>query len=65
MLQKLGMSPERFRVEYVSAAEGVHYAEMIKEVDNQMHALGADKIKAENAKLRPVLKRLLDRKKLK
>jgi hypothetical protein len=30
MLIKFGMSLERFRVEYVSAAEGIHYAEVIK-----------------------------------
>ena len=59
MLQKLGMSPERFQVEYVSAAEGVHYAEMIREVDNRMRTLGENKIKAENAKLCPVIERLL------
>ena len=63
MLQKLGMSPERFRVEYVSAAEGVYFAELIREIDAQMHALGKDKIKAENAKLRPVLENMLKRKK--
>jgi heterodisulfide reductase subunit A len=63
MLQKLGMSPERFRVEYVSAAEGVYFAELIREIDAQMHALGKDKIKAENAKLRPVLESMLKRKK--
>jgi heterodisulfide reductase subunit A len=65
MLEKLGMSSERFRVEYVSAAEGVHYAEIIKEVDSQMKALGEKKIKAENAKLRPILQKMLDRKKQK
>ena len=59
------MSPERFRVENVSAAEGVHYAEMIKEVDNQMRTLRTDRIKSENAKLRPVLEKMLDRKKQK
>ncbi|MEM2119078.1 MAG: hydrogenase iron-sulfur subunit, partial [Candidatus Bathyarchaeia archaeon] len=32
MLQKLGMSPERLRVEYVSAAEGVKFAEIVKEM---------------------------------
>jgi heterodisulfide reductase subunit A len=63
MLQKLGMSPERFRVEYVSAAEGVHFAELIQEIDGQMCALGRDKIMAENAKLRPVLENMLKRKK--
>ena len=59
------MSPERFGVEYVSAAERVHYAKMIKEVDNQMRTLRTDRIKSENAKLRPVLEKILDRKKQK
>jgi len=63
MLQKLGMSPERFRVEYVSAAEGVHFAELVRELDAQMKALGKEKIKAENAKLRPLIENMLERKK--
>ncbi len=63
MLEKLGMSPQRFRVEYVSAAEGIHYAEVIKEIDSEMHALGKDKIKAENAKLKPIIENMLRRKK--
>ena len=62
MLTKLGMSPERFRVEYVSAAEGIHYAEVIKEIDSQMKALGKEKIQAENAKLKPILENMLKRK---
>lgn len=62
MLQKLGLSPERFRVEYVSAAEGVKFAEVVREMTEQMHALGKDKIVAENAKLRPVLENMLKRK---
>jgi heterodisulfide reductase subunit A len=65
MLTKLGMSPERFRVEYVSAAEGVHYAELIREIDAQMKAIGKEKIKAENAKLRPIIENMLNRKKQK
>jgi hypothetical protein len=56
------MSPERFRVEYVSAAEGVRFAEIIKEMGAQMQALGEDKIKAENAKLKPFLDNMLKRK---
>jgi heterodisulfide reductase subunit A len=62
MLQKLGMSPERLRVEYVSAAEGIKFAEVVKEITAQMHALGKDKIKAENAKMRPILENMLKRK---
>jgi len=65
MLQKLGMSPERFRVEYVSAAEGIHFAELIREIDAQRKALGKEKIKAENAKLRPIFENMLKRKKQK
>ncbi|MEM3536506.1 MAG: hydrogenase iron-sulfur subunit [Candidatus Bathyarchaeia archaeon] len=62
MLHKLGLSPERFRVEYVSAAEGVKFAEIIREMTEQLHALGKERIKAENAKLRPVLENMLKRK---
>jgi heterodisulfide reductase subunit A len=62
MLNKLGMSPERFRVEYVSAAEGVKFAEIIREMAARMNALGKDKIKAENAKLKSVLENMLKRK---
>ncbi len=63
MLEKLGLSPERFRVEYVSAAEGVKFAELNKEMTEQMKSLGKAKIKAENEKLRPMLEKMLSRKK--
>jgi heterodisulfide reductase subunit A len=63
MLQKLGLSPERFRVEYVSAAEGVKFAEVIRQMDEQIKALGEQKIKTENAKLKPILDNMLARKK--
>jgi len=63
ILEKLGLSPERFRVEYVSAAEGIKFAAIMKEMTEQMEALGPEKIKAENEKLRPVLDRMLSRKK--
>jgi F420-non-reducing hydrogenase iron-sulfur subunit len=62
MLNKLGLSPERFRVEYVSAAEGVKFAEIVTEMAAQMNTLGKDKIKSENAKLKPVLENMLKRK---
>jgi len=62
MLEKLGLSPERFRIEYISAAEGVKFAGLIKEMTEQMKTLGKERIKAENAKLRPVLDRMLSRK---
>jgi coenzyme F420-reducing hydrogenase delta subunit len=62
MLEKLGLSPERFRVEYVSAAEGVKFARIVREMTEQMHALGKDKIEAENKKLHPILEKMLKRK---
>ena len=62
MLQKLGLSPERFRVEFISASEGVKFAEVVTEMTEQMHALGKDKIKAENEKLRSILEKMLKRK---
>lgn len=62
MLIKLGMSPERFRVEYVSAAEGIRYAEVIKEIDTDLKALGKGKILKETEKMRPLLENMLKRK---
>ena len=62
MLQRLGLSPERFRVEYVSAAEGVKFAQVVEDMTEQMNSLGEDKIKAENDKLRPILEKMLKRK---
>jgi hypothetical protein len=62
MLQKLGLSSERLRVEYVSAAEGVKFAEVVKETTGQMVTLGKERIKAENEKLRPILENLLKKK---
>jgi coenzyme F420-reducing hydrogenase delta subunit len=61
VLTKMGLSPERFRVEYISAAEGIRFAEVIKEIDAQRQTLGKSKIQAENAKLRPMLENMLKR----
>jgi heterodisulfide reductase subunit A len=62
MLEKLGLSKERFRVDYVSAAEGVKFQGLVKEMTEQMKAIGKEKIKAENEKLKPVLEKMLTRK---
>jgi coenzyme F420-reducing hydrogenase delta subunit len=61
MLQKLGLSPERFRVEYVSSAEGEKFVSIVKEMTTQMKELGKEKILSENAKLRPTLENMLRR----
>ena len=62
MLTKLGLSQERFRVDYVSSAEGEKFVQIVKEMNEQMKALGKEKILAENAKLRPTLENMLKRK---
>ncbi len=62
MLQKLGMSPERLRVEYVSAAEGVRFADTVRDMTASLYKLGKEKIKAENAKLKPFMDNMLKRK---
>jgi hypothetical protein len=59
MLEKLGLSPDRLHVEYVSAAEGVKFAEIVKQITAQMGALGKDKIKAENEKMHSTLENML------
>ncbi len=62
MLQKLGLSKERFRVDYVSSAEGEKFVQIVKEMNDHIKALGKEKIQAENAKLRPTLENMLKRK---
>jgi heterodisulfide reductase subunit A len=65
MLEKLGLSPERLKIDYISAAEGSKFAEVITEMTEQMKNLGRDRILAENQKLRPIIERMLARKKAK
>jgi heterodisulfide reductase subunit A len=62
MLTKLGMSTERLRISYISAAEGLIFANTMKEMTKQMDDLGLDTINSENAKLRPIIQRMLARK---
>ena len=57
-----GMSPERLRVSYVSAAEGVIYANIMKEMDKQITDLGPDRIREETEKLRPGIEKILGKK---
>lgn len=39
----LGMEPERFRVEWISAAEGARFAQVVKEMTREIQALGPNK----------------------
>jgi len=63
VLEKLGLTSDRFRVEYISAAEGVKFAEVIREMSARMKEIGKERIKAENAKLKPFIDRMFARKK--
>ena len=62
VLEKLGVSHGRLRIAWISAAEGLIFADLVKEMTQQMGDLGIDRIKAENDKIRPVLERMLSRK---
>lgn len=63
ILEKMGLTPERFRVEYISAAEGVKFAEVIREMMAKMQEIGRERIEAENAKLKPFIDGMFARKK--
>jgi heterodisulfide reductase subunit A len=63
MLTKIGMSPERLRVEYISAAEGIRYAEIIKEIEQQRKTL-ENKINEETEKLKPTIEHILNKQQL-
>jgi len=60
-LERMGISPERFRIEWISAAEGEKYARVITEMDQTLKRLGVERIKAENEKARDQLARRLRR----
>jgi heterodisulfide reductase subunit A len=60
-LEKMGVSPERFRVEWISAAEGQKYARVITEMDKTLHELGPDFIRQENEEIRDQMAKRLRR----
>ena len=61
-LTKQGMSPERLHVAYVSAAEGLIFANKMKAMDREIKELGADRIREENDLLRPGIEKILGKK---
>jgi len=63
ILEKMGLTPERFKVEYISAAEGVKFAEVIREMTAKMQEIGRERIEAENVKLKPFIDGMFARKK--
>jgi heterodisulfide reductase subunit A len=60
-LEKMGISPERFRVEWISAAEGGKYARVIREMDETLKSLDAQALKEEIERVRPELEKRLRR----
>jgi len=60
-LQRMGISPERFRLEWISAAEGEKFAEVIRDMDRVLNSLGQKRIKEENARAHPALEKRLSR----
>jgi F420-non-reducing hydrogenase iron-sulfur subunit len=40
MLEDLGIEPERFKLEWVSASEGERFAQIIREFTEEVKALG-------------------------
>lgn len=59
MLPRFGISAERLRLEWFSAAEAGFYVNLVKQMVETMKKIGPEKIKAENEKARPFLERLL------
>jgi heterodisulfide reductase subunit A len=58
-LKKTGISPQRLRVEWISAAEGEKYARVITEMDRTLRGLGRSRIRAENESALPELEKRL------
>jgi len=58
-LEKLGISPERFRVEWISAAEGGKYSRVITDMDQTLKEIGPVRIQEENEKSLPGLEKRL------
>lgn len=60
-LEKLGISPGRFRVESISATEGAKWARVMTETNETIQELTIDRIIMENEKARPKLTRFVRR----
>ena len=60
-MERLGIDPERFRVEWISAAEGEKYARVITEMTAKLRSLDKENVRAQNAKAQPEITRRLER----
>jgi len=57
IFDKMGMSPGRFRVEWISAAEGEKYARVINEMQDVIEGIGKEKLQKEIEELRPQMEK--------
>jgi len=55
LLAKTGLEPERIRLEWNSAAEGQHFADLVKEFTEQVRAVGPTPLKAPSPDPRTML----------
>ncbi|MFX1562200.1 MAG: hydrogenase iron-sulfur subunit [Promethearchaeota archaeon] len=55
MLERIGIDSRRFRLEWVSAAEGDKWAAIISEMTADLQSIGREAIIAENERVRPEL----------
>ncbi len=59
ILEKIGISPQRFRIEWISAAEGAKYARVIREMGESLKAFDPQALHEENERVRPELEKRL------
>lgn len=57
ILERAGISPKRFRVEWMSAAEGQTFSKVMKELSETLKSIGIERIKEENEKSKPELEK--------
>lgn len=60
-LDRLGVTPGRFRVEWISAAEGEKYARVIREMDEVLRSIPKEQLMEEIERLRPEFEKRLRR----
>jgi len=61
IFERMNMSPGRFRVEWISAAEGDKYARVINEMQAALDAVPEDVLRAEIERLRPEMEKKLSK----
>jgi len=60
-LVDIGVSPQRFRVEWISAAEGAKYAQVIREMDQALKRFDPQALQEEIERTRPEFERRVRR----